>query len=76
MLPHPNLRAKSKLANRILLAVRLPRSKVILRTTAEKSFSTVMTAHALKVYIPIQPNMLQSLQQKQGLNEYWKQEFG
>ena len=24
----------------------------------------------------IQPNMLQSLQQKQGLNEYWKQEFG
>lgn len=38
--------------------------------------STVMTAHALKVDIPIQPNMLQSLQQKQGLNEYWKQEFG
>lgn len=38
--------------------------------------STVMTAHALKVDIPIQLNMLQSLQQKQGLNEYWKQEFG
>lgn len=38
--------------------------------------STVMTAHALKVDIPILPNMLQSLQQKQGLNEYWKQEFG
>lgn len=38
--------------------------------------STVMTAHALKVDIPIQPNMLQSLQQKQSLNEYWKQEFG
>lgn len=38
--------------------------------------STVMTAHELKVNIAIQPNMLQSLRQKQGLNEYWKQEFG
>ena len=38
--------------------------------------STVMTAHALKVDIPIQPNMLQSLQQKQGLDEYWRNEFG
>lgn len=38
--------------------------------------STVMTAHDLKVNIAIQPNMLQSLEQKQGLNEYWKQEFG
>lgn len=38
--------------------------------------STVMTAHDLKVNIAIEPNMLQSLQQKQGLNEYWKQEFG
>ncbi len=38
--------------------------------------STVMTAHELKVNIAIQPNMLQSLQQKQGLNEYWRNEFG
>ena len=38
--------------------------------------STVMTAYDLKVDIAIKPNMLQSLEQKQGLNEYWRNEFG
>ncbi|MEF1568482.1 hypothetical protein QWV60_11420, partial [Neisseria gonorrhoeae] len=35
-----------------------------------------MTAHEQKADIVIKPNMLQSLQQKQGLNEYWRNEFG
>lgn len=38
--------------------------------------STVMTAHEQKADIVIKPNVLQSLQQKQGLNEYWRNEFG
>ena len=38
--------------------------------------STVMTAHDNKVDIAIKPNMLQSLAQKEGLNEYWRKEFG
>lgn len=38
--------------------------------------STVMTAHDNKVDISIKPNMLQSLKQKEGLNEYWRKEFG
>lgn len=38
--------------------------------------SAVMTAYEQKTSISISQNMLKSIEQKDGLNEYWREEFG